>query len=386
MRLLFMTGSLVYGGAERHAITLANRLAERGHECHAAYVKNDSSQRERLRGAASVTCLEAKRYLDFAALRRLVQLIASTQPTHIVAANEYAMFYAWLALRRARLSLPAPARLAVTFHSTVLHTLKRRLQMMYYRPLFWSADWLVFVCQAQARYWLRRKVFARRTEVIYNGVDTEHFKADESDRGALRRVLGFTETDLVIGMSAVLRPEKNPLQLLDALALARRRGIAARALFIGDGPMRPAIEARAASLGLARDVVITGLQQDVRPLVRACDAIALCSTTETFSLAALEAMALGRPVLHAQVGGAAEMIEPGRNGYLFAPGDTPALVERLAALADPKLRRRMGAGARETVELRFAEGAMVDRYETGLQELAMARSKREHLRRAASAH
>jgi glycosyltransferase involved in cell wall biosynthesis len=259
--------------------------------------------------------------------------------------------------------------------------------MLYCRPLFWSADWLVFVCEAQRRYWQRRKVCARRTEVIYNGVDLEHWKAGSSDAAiALRKVLGFSETDLVVGMSAVLRPEKNPLQLVDAIALARRRGIAARALLIGDGPMRPAIEAHAARLGLARDVVITGFQQDVRPLLAACDALALCSHSEAFSLAALEALALGRPVVHAQVGGAAEMIEPGRNGYLFAPGDTRALVERLAALADPALRRRMGAQARAMVEERFSERAMVDRYESRLEELAMARSKREHLRRPAGAH
>src|SRR5690554_6425487 len=62
VRLLFITGSLVHGGAERHTITLANRLAERGHECHAAYVKDDPSQRERYRGMASLTCLDARRY------------------------------------------------------------------------------------------------------------------------------------------------------------------------------------------------------------------------------------------------------------------------------------------------------------------------------------
>ena len=380
MRLVFLTASLIHGGAERHAVTLANGLAERGHECHFAYVKNDASQLGRLRGMASVRCLHATRYLDPAALRALVRLVSSVKPTHVIAANEYATLYAWLAMRLARLSLPRRPRLAVTFHSTVFHQLKRRLQMLCYRPLFWSADWLVFVCQAQADYWRRRKLFARRTEVIYNGVDTEHFKANEASRAALRRALGFADGDLVVGMSALLRSEKNPLELLDACALARSRGVPARALFIGDGPMRAAIEAHAGP------TMITGFQQDVRPFISACDALALCSTTETFSLAALEAMALGRPVLHAELGGAAEMIEPGRNGYLYPPGDTRALAERLAALADPRLRRAMGARARVLVEARFCERAMLERYESGLLELANARSKRGNLRSTASAH
>jgi len=222
--------------------------------------------------------------------------------------------------------------------------------------------------------------------VIYNGIDTGHWRLEEGARAIMRRALGFAEGDLVVALPAVLRPEKNPVQLVEAVALARRRGVAARALFIGDGPMRPAIEARARELGIGAETVITGLQQDVRPLLAAADVAVLCSHSEALSLAALEALALGRPVVHAEVGGAAEMIEPGRNGYLFAPGDTPALVERLTQLADPALRRRMAAPARATVELRFSERAMVERYETGLEELTIARRKRENHRRPAGAH
>lgn len=381
MRILFITGSLVHGGAERHTITLANRLAERGHECHAAYVKDDPSQRERYRGMASLTCLDARKYLDRGALGRLVDLVVAVRPTHIVAVNQYALLYACLAARRAGSQAP----LAVTFHTTLLRNAKEWLQMLYYRPLFWSADWLAFVCDSQARYWRRRQLFARRTDVIYNGIDTEHFRPREAL--PLRKILGFAETDLVIGMSAVLREEKNHVQLVDAIARLRSRGIPARALMIGDGPTRPAVEARARALGVGGDVLITGLQQDVRPLVAACDAVALCSTAvETFSLAALEAMALARPVVHAEIGGAADMIRPWREGFLFPVGDTAALVEHLAALADPELRRRMGAQARTAVEARFSERAMVDRYEQTLQELAIARRKRGHLRKPAGAH
>jgi glycosyltransferase involved in cell wall biosynthesis len=148
-------------------------------------------------------------------------------------------------------------------------------------------------------------------------VDTEAFRDrwGKEGRRALRASLGFSASDYVIGLSALLRPEKNPLQLVDAVAALRGSGIPARALIIGDGEMRGAIRDRASSLGVAGDIVITGLQQDVRPYVAACDAMVLCSFTEAFSLAAIEAMSLGRPVVHSDVGGAPEMIVPGRNGF-----------------------------------------------------------------------
>jgi glycosyltransferase involved in cell wall biosynthesis len=92
--------------------------------------------------------------------------------------------------------------------------------------------------------------------------------------------------------------------------------------------------------------------------------------TEAFSLAAIEAMALRKPVVHSDVGGAAEMILPGKNGFLFPVGDTRALVQCLARLADPEACRLMGDRARGVVEVFFSEKAMVDKYERLLGELA----------------
>jgi glycosyltransferase involved in cell wall biosynthesis len=384
VRLAFLTGSLVHGGAERHSITLVNRLAERRHDCHALYVKDDHSQLERLQGAASVQCLEARRYLDRGALRRLARALKSLRPAAILAANPYALLYATLARRLARMRTP----LAVTFHTTVPASAKEWLKMLYYRPFFWNAERLVYVCEGQQRYWRRRRLWGRSEAVIHNGVDPQYWSPRSAqERATIRRVLGIGAHDYVVGMCAVLRPEKNHLQLVETIARLRALGIAARALLIGDGPMRAAVEARARALRLAGAVQITGYQQDVRAPLAACDVVALCSdAVETFSLAALEAMALERPVVHADIGGAAEMIEPGANGYLFPVHDTRALTERLARLAAPEAREAMGRAARATVQARFSEAAMVDRYENLLQELALTRSQREHVRTSATAH
>lgn len=369
LRVIFAASSLPHGGAERHAIAVMNRLAERGHECHAVSIKSIRGGLDRVAPGAggTVTSLEASRYLDARAVRDFTARIARIRPDAIVAANPYALMYSWLAARRSGVR----ARLAVTFHTTLLQSAKEQLQMLYYRPFFWAADFLVFVCERQRRHWLRRGVFARRSEVIHNGVDTEVFRDrwSSEDRAGLRKALGLSVNDFVIGIAALMRPEKNHVQLVDAVAALRQKGIAARALMIGDGEMRGAVEARACALGIGRDILITGFQSDVRPYIGACDAVTLCSLTETFSLAAIEAMALSRPVVHSDVGGAAEMILPGHNGFLFPVGDTRAFVDKLAILADPAVSRNMGNNARELVARRFSERTMVDRYERLLQTL-----------------
>jgi len=368
MRLAFVTGSLAHGGAERQTLALAERLAARGHGCELVHVKGEADLVARLPPRwAVVRSLEAKRYLDRRALGALSRRFAALRPEAVVAANGYALLYAWLALRAARCAAP----LAVTFHTTRLLDAKQSMQMALYRLFFWSAHCTVFVCQNQRAYWRRRGVFSRRTAVIHNGVDTEAYRdvCGPEERARLRAAFGFAPQDYVIGMSALLRPEKNHLQMVGAVARLRAQGIPARVLMIGDGEMRGAVQARARQLGVAGDVAITGLQHDVRPYLEACDVVALCSVTEAFSLAAIEAMALRRPVVHSAVGGAAEMIVDGRNGYLFPVGDTDALVARLALLADPAARRPMGDRAREVVQMLFGEQGMVDKYEKLLLEL-----------------
>jgi glycosyltransferase involved in cell wall biosynthesis len=375
LRAIFVTASLYPAGAERHAVTVLNGLVERGHECHVVHVKDENPTRidsVRLSELGTVRCLDAVRYLDRRALADFAAHIARIRPSVIVAANPYALMYSWLALRLSGLRVP----LVVTYHSTRLLEAKEQLQMVLYRLFFWTADCSVFVCEKQRRRWLRRGVFSRRNEMIYNGVDTEAFcdRSSPEERARLRSALGFSKADYVIGISARLRPEKNHVQLVDAVAMLREMGIPARVLMVGDGDLREVIESRARELKVEHDVVITGFQHDVRPYIAVCDAMVLCSHTEAFSLSAIEAMAMCKPFVHSDVGGAAEMIRPGENGFLFPVGDTGALVDRLARLADQTERERMGNHARARVEALFSEATMVDRYEQLLVDLCRVRS------------
>jgi glycosyltransferase involved in cell wall biosynthesis len=374
LRILFVTSSLEHGGAERHTVTLLNRLGERGHDVHLAYIKAHGAQLQRVRlpPTGSVRCLHAHRHLDTAALAALARAIDTLAPTVIVAANEYALLYSTLARWRAQIKPP----LVVTYHALRAFGAKEQLKLAACRPLFWAARCAVFVCETQRRRWRPRALFAHRNEVIVNGVDIDAFadRATLGERAALRRKLGFADTDYVIAMTAGFRPEKNHVQLVDAVAQLRARGIPARALMIGDGETRGAVEARARALGVLEHVAITGFTPDVRPFVAAADVAVLCSFTEALSLAALEAMALGKPVVHSAVGGAAEIIAPGSNGFLFPVGDTAALVNRLTVLADGPMRSAMGQRARAAVVKSFSESAMVDAYERLLLELAISPS------------
>lgn len=365
--LLFIVNSLETGGAEKQVVTLLNHIETRRFRLHLAYLKRKEGLLEQLRADRldDVICCNVSHRVDRRAVRRLRSLIVQRRIDALICTNAYSMLYGHLA-RGAR----GDTRLAAVFHSTLLYSLKERLQMILYTQLFNRCDLLVYVCESQRRFWRRHGLHPPDT-VIYNGVDAEFFtdRYDAEQKHALRRSLGLDPNAYVVGLCSALRPEKAPIDLLRAIARLRQQGLPAEALFIGDGPERPRVERTAGALGLRAHVRITGLQHDVRPYATCCDVMTLVSHSETFSLAALEAMALGKPVVLSDTGGAAELIVPGEHGFLFEPGDIEALAKRLGTLASPAVRSRLGAAAARRVRERFTVQDMAAGFTDRITEL-----------------
>ncbi|MGA1288260.1 MAG: glycosyltransferase [Rubrivivax sp.] len=373
-RALFLVNSLGVGGAEKQVVSLVNRLEPSRLAVSLLQIKHDDALRAQIdpaRCTLGTDALRVRKGLEWPALSRLARQIDTLAPDLLVCTNMYAL--AWGAIARALSRRGAAMKLVEVFHTTLPGSRKEALQMRLARPLLARTDLLVYVCQAQATHWRRAGLRARREAVIHNGIDTAHFTDTWTlpQKAALRQRHGIGASDYVLGLCAVMRPEKAHGDLLTALAQLAAGGLRVHALLIGDGPERPRIEAQVDALGLRAQVRITGTLADVRPAIAACDAMVIPSrAVETFSIAALEAMALGKPMLMSDIGGAREQVEPGDHGLLHAPGDVEALATHIRRLADPRLRRRMGERARERVVASFDVGAMARRYEGLLMDVA----------------
>ena len=147
--------------------------------------------------------------------------------------------------------------------------------------------------------------------------------------------------------------EKSQILLVRALAALRERGIRVDLVLAGDGDLRGEIEALIARECLGDQVTITGWvgSDEVRRLIEQADALVLPSLAEGLPVVIMEAMALGRPVITTWVAAIPELVRPGVDGLLVAPGDEAGLVEaigRFIALS-PGERRAMGANARARV-------------------------------------
>ncbi|MEN3292872.1 MAG: hypothetical protein V7642_2125 [Burkholderiales bacterium] len=364
INLLFIVNSLTFGGAEKHVVTLLNNLDTARFRLSLAYLKNDEAllpqlDRKRLQGGAF--CPRVSKKIDLRAARQLAEKIRDDAIDIVVCTNNYSLLYGWMARF---MSVQRP-RVIEIFHTTEIGSLRGRLEMLFYRPIFLVSHMLVYVCESQRTYWRSRALRARKDIVIHNGIDIDYFtdRTTAESKTALRQSHGFSDDDYVIGLCAAMRTEKAHADLLEAIARLRADGLAAKCLLIGDGPQRPEIEKRIKELGLSSDVRITGFLADVRPTVAACDAMAIVSHhVETFSIAALEAMALGKPMVMSMIGGAAEQVVDGHNGYLYRRGDIDALARALRRLHDRMTCRQMGTRARATIVQRFSVDLMADAY------------------------
>jgi glycosyltransferase involved in cell wall biosynthesis len=164
-----------------------------------------------------------------------------------------------------------------------------------------------------------------------------------------------------------LDKEKNVHELLRALALLPER-LTVRGEIVGDGSCRRELEELAQNLGIRERVTFHGLatDQEVLDAYARCDIFCMPGTAELQSLVTMEAMAAGKPVVAADAMALPHLVHPGRNGYLFPPGDIPALAAALTRLLDaPKVRRRMGEASREIVashDIRRTLGTFEDLY------------------------
>src|SRR5438105_4516863 len=357
---LLLLSNLGFGGSERKSIPIANALLKAGHDIHVSYLNASHEFRERFAPGLPVVHLDRGGKFSFAALGRLKRYILDRQISHVACVNLYPLLYAqavaWQLGKRAPL-------VSVLINTTNFSTRREDRQMILYAPMLRRVNHLVFGCALQQEQWIERyKLPAARSRVIYNGVDHAHFnpEAVAQTREQLRRRYGLPLDAFIVVTVGVFRPEKQQTDLVRAVGVLASSGLPVHALLVGDGNQRGAIECCIADLGVRDRVHLAGAADDVRPFLKLADAFVLTSTAvETFSNATIEAMAMGLPVVLSRIGGAAEMVEVARSGFLYPPGDVTQLAGHIAALTgDEILTREMGRAAMTRVQGRFGFARM----------------------------
>lgn len=214
------------------------------------------------------------------------------------------------------------------------------------------------------------KVPARRCVVVPNGVDAARFQPGRDEE--VRRELGAAPGTFLLGAIGNIRAPKAYDVLLRAAHLLKEGGLPCKIVIAGEGSgsLMQELEALRRQLGVEDSVRFLGLRSDVQRLLRGFDAYVLSSRTEGFSIACVEAMASGLPVIATRSGGPEEIIEQGVSGLLVPPDDPAALADAISrVIREPDLARSLGTRARQRARDQYSIDAMLQRYESLLEEV-----------------
>jgi len=363
-RILFVSQTPEFGGAEKHLLDLVRRMDDRL-DCRILCLGRDFFSGP-LRGRPnvhvdSVPLITASRFLKY------WWLFLTRRPSIIVLVKgtfDHHPFAAHLAAR-----LAGSRRLIVIEHLIAdappaevegvgtRAALRRRFgwRAKYMRTMRWQG-WLAHatVCVSEA---VRRRLVEgyryppSRTITIRNGIDRRHYQpkvrisASKTDFGA---------SPVTLVCAARLSPAKRIDVLLDALAMLLTDSVSWRCLILGTGPLEAELRARADQLGLSERVTFLGHVDDVRPRLGEADLFVLSSDKEGLPLALLEAMACGLPVIATDVGGTGEAVVHQGTGLLVERDNRKELAQAIRhLLLDSVARERMGEAARQRIDQEF---------------------------------
>jgi len=363
-----------YGGSGAVATELGLELARRGHDVH--FISYASPFR--LRGFAERVTFHEVTPLDYPLFEQSSPYaLALAVKQHEVAKRErvdlmhvhYAIPHAataWLAkqmLEHEQLSM----KIVTTLHGTDITLVGQ--DPSYYTLTKFSIEQSDAVTAVSS--YLREETYRAfgcghcDLRVIPNFISTADYHPPTDD--SFRKRLAPKGHRVLVHVSN-FRPVKRIGDVVKIFAGVRKK-LPATLVLVGDGPDRDAAEHDVDSLGLRKDVRFLGKVENVGDVLRGADLFLLPSATESFGLAALEAMACAVPVVASRAGGLPEVVEDGKTGFLAPVGDVPAMTERaLRVLEDAGAHERMQQHAAARA-LEFSADRVVPRYEELYEEV-----------------
>lgn len=367
-RVLIFSNSFVMGGMEAHITRLACRLIGRGARVDMIYNTN-TWEAIRLMLHALEECGVVLHGLPqrrgprglLARLRDLYVLTRRLRPDaiHIHSTGPESGELPLLAFKAAR---PRDCRIVRTDHNppeeppSPLAVARLRLRdLLLHRVVVVSR-------QNRARHLAELHRDPRKTLTIHNGIEPQ--APPGAVREEVRKAWRTPPDALVVGMVARLDERRKGADIfLEAVARARTRCPELYYVVVGDGALRPALEAQAARLGLAAHGRFVGARTDVADQLRGLDIFVLPSRYEGLPYTLLEALRAGLPSVAARVGGVDDVLaEDGAYGLVVPPEDPAALAAALVALTgDAGLRARLAAGGPRRIAQDFSIEGMVDR-------------------------
>lgn len=359
-KVMHVVNQLAVGGTEKNVLKVATKLTEGLEHCVCCIRGADVSLvADELRPEQVIALNLPKAPFSFF-VPKLVRAIRECKPD-IVHSRNWGAIESVLAARLAGVPVAIHSEHGYEVNSIARTPLRQRWMR---RLVVATAD-AVFTVSRELRDFHAKEagVPEKRVRVLYNGVDTQRFSPNPIVREQTRAALGLSPRDFVIGAVGRMVPIKDYDTLIKAAAALHGKNLTFKLLLLGDGPELPRVRELAQNLIGAGGFISLGRCKNVPEVLTAMDVFVQTSLNEGMSNTILEAMATGLPVVVTRVGGNAEIVEEGKTGWMFRPGDAEHLSEIILGIStDVETRQVSGQAARQRVQDKFSDERMLENY------------------------
>lgn len=360
-QIVHVLDSLDLGGQETMVLALSTLQVQSGHSVRIVCLWREGDLAAKARAAGiDVVCAHKRPGLDVRALWRLRRFIAEWRPSVLHTHDVMSHYYGVAACLGQR-----PNAIVNTRHGYAKGDPQARDER-FYRQAMLRSDHGVGVSKSLKTYFVDAGLIpADRAHAIANGIDVSRFHArSDAQARACRLSLGLPADAVTFGTVGRLNEVKRQVDLLHALRLRLDAGDNACLVLAGEGPMRPVLEGVRDELGLAANVRLLGARSDVPQVLAGLDVFVLCSRSEGYSVALVEASAAALPIIATDVGGNAEIVQDGVTGLIVPALDVPALAAAMGRLGrDAPARQAMGEQGRAWALQEGSVQAMAAAYE-----------------------
>jgi glycosyltransferase involved in cell wall biosynthesis len=360
MNITHFVENLNRGGLERVVLELVKLQHQQGHRCQVVCLfKSGSLAHELTALGIPVGVCDKRPGLDLRALARARRMIRAHATEVLHTHNAVVHYQAVLASFGLGIG-----HIVNTRHGMGERQGFSRREWLYRRVLA-QTQAVVCVCEAARIDAIRRGIVpGPKTRVVPNGIRLDTFQMASSEmRERLLQSLGLPMQTRIIGTVGRLNWVKDQAALISAFRSVREQLSDVALILIGDGELRAELEQYAVAEGMGAHVHFLGDRSDVRALMQGLDLFALPSLSEGYSMALLEACAVGLPIVATDVGGNGEIVHDGITGCLVPPRNPRALSDAVIALLhEPQRARALGDAARAWVELNGSLETMAKRY------------------------
>jgi glycosyltransferase involved in cell wall biosynthesis len=355
-------------GAQRVLLSLARWFHDHGYQVQAVffYDKQDLAKKWQAQFDFPVISLNAWKAKGFAVSNLLLGLVrlfrllrgkVTALITFTPHSNLLGLPLAWLAL--------VPVRVG-THHGYIEGSSTRLAWLHGLLTNSWLCSAMVAVSEQVRAYAVTREGAGQsKLVVIENGIDPLQVnKLSQTDRNALRTEMGVPSGTVLLLTVGRLTVQKGHAVLLDAIVQLKEKGLQPVFAFAGDGPLRVELEEKAQQLRISSQIRFLGVRDDINELLLSADIFVQPSLWEGLSLALLEALLAGIPVVATQVEGVVDVVEDGHSALLVPPRDAGLLAAAIELLVnDETLRRHLGFAGLQRAQARYSMERMGNAYE-----------------------